>query len=926
MKFSSLIGTIFVTAGIALGSAHAQLVVSNSCFALADGGAVGGAADGSAEDIALTINKLTGVVAPLGATGATGTFNGEALAFWPNSSTLFTFDAGVLVKLNLSTGAKTIIGSPGTIQGPLGAIAVDDIDGLTFDASVSPPRMYASLRRAANGANDLLMLINTNNGSVVANAFGTGKDYLVVSNYTASGGQLCDDVDDIALDPATDVMYAILNDGGASDQLVTIDLTSGAINRLGELTVDDAEGLAFYIDGSLFASTGKDAANTATRNRLFDIDKTNGTATNPRVLTGYEDIEGLTCFTANASLIGDFVWRDTNRNGIQDSGEPGVAGVTVRIYRSSDNTLLGTKTTDAQGRYSFVEPTGSYYVVFTAPSGYAFTSQDAGGNDAVDSDANTSTGRSHTFSVPLNGNDLTIDAGLICLNPVIVCPPTVVLECPATGTGTNVTGRATATSPCGCAVTVAFADTSAPGCGATYTLTRTWTATDACGGSATCAQTIQIQDTTKPVLVGVPANTTVQCDAIPAAPTVTATDTCDNSVIPVLTTSTTPGACAQSYTLTRTWTATDDCGNVQTAAQVITVQDTTAPVISGVGGPATIQCDQPIVFSSPTATDNCDATPTLTFADATVPGSCPQNFVRTRTWTATDKCGNSRTASQAITVQDTTAPVISGVGGPATIQCDQPIVFSSPTATDNCDATPTLTFADATVPGSCPQNFVRTHHRTATDRAATRNRQPEVITVQDTTAPVISGVGGPATIQCDQPIVFSSPTATDNCDATPTLTFADATVPGSCPQNVRTRTWTATDGAGRQDRQPGHPGARTTAPVISGVGGPATIQMRSAIVFSSPTATGQLRCDADPHLRRHPVVPGSPQGASCAPAPGPRPTSAATSRPPARRSRCRTPPPRSSSGIDPAATIDATSPSSTPAPRPRPTTATRPRP
>ncbi|MFO1492029.1 MAG: hypothetical protein U1F87_14230 [Kiritimatiellia bacterium] len=74
------------------------------------------------------------------------------------------------------------------------------------------------------------------------------------------------------------------------------------------------------------------------------------------------------------------------------------------------------------------------------------------------------------------------------------------------------------------------------------------------------------------------------------------------------------------------------------------------------------------MFSTPTASDNCDATPTLTFADATVPGSCPQNFVRTRTWTATDKCGNVKTASQATAAG--TPPPRSSAGRPG---CNNPV-------------------------------------------------------------------------------------------------------------------------------------------------------------------------------------------------------------------------------------------------------------
>jgi hypothetical protein len=60
---------------------------------------------------------------------------------------------------------------------------------------------------------------------------------------------------------------------------------------------------------------------------------------------------------------------------------------------------------------------------------------------------------------------------------------------------------------------------------------------------------------------------------------------------------------------------------------------------------------------------------TVTFTDATTPGSCANNYTVTRTFVATDACGNTATASQAITVIDNTPPVLAGVGGPSTINC-----------------------------------------------------------------------------------------------------------------------------------------------------------------------------------------------------------------------------------------------------------------
>lgn len=64
---------------------------------------------------------------------------------------------------------------------------------------------------------------------------------------------------------------------------------------------------------------------------------------------------------------------------------------------------------------------------------------------------------------------------------------------------------------------------------------------------------ITVVDTTQPDLVGVPANATVECSALPAVPTVTATDNCDTAVPVTFTTSTAAGVCLDTYTVTRTY-------------------------------------------------------------------------------------------------------------------------------------------------------------------------------------------------------------------------------------------------------------------------------------------------------------------------------------------------------------------------------------
>jgi hypothetical protein len=161
--------------------------------------------------------------------------------------------------------------------------------------------------------------------------------------------------------------------------------------------------------------------------------------------------------------------------------------------------------------------------------------------------------------------------------PTLTCPADATLEvdgsCQAAYSGPS----ATATDNCDGSPTV----TSVPPLPAIYTgvgdHTISWTATDDSGNSSTCVQTITIIDVTVPVLVGVPEDMTVECDSVPEPAAVTALDNCDPSPDIVYSQARTDGDCQYNYTLSRTWTATDDWGNFSTGSHVITVQDTEAP-------------------------------------------------------------------------------------------------------------------------------------------------------------------------------------------------------------------------------------------------------------------------------------------------------------------------------------------------------------
>ncbi|HYT94064.1 MAG TPA: SdrD B-like domain-containing protein, partial [Gemmataceae bacterium] len=106
------------------------------------------------------------------------------------------------------------------------------------------------------------------------------------------------------------------------------------------------------------------------------------------------------------------VWNDTDGDGIQDSGEAARDGVTVSLYDSSDN-LLDSTATDADGAYEFNWlPAGDYYVTFAAPVNYGFTTQDAGSDDMLDSDADSS-GVTATFTLGTDEEKAYVDAGLV---------------------------------------------------------------------------------------------------------------------------------------------------------------------------------------------------------------------------------------------------------------------------------------------------------------------------------------------------------------------------------------------------------------------------------------------------------------------------------------------------------------------------------
>ncbi|MEO1495091.1 MAG: SdrD B-like domain-containing protein [Pseudomonadota bacterium] len=127
--------------------------------------------------------------------------------------------------------------------------------------------------------------------------------------------------------------------------------------------------------------------------------------------------------------IGDTVWLDLFGDGILNdedfdpffSGrEEGVEGVTVQLKDATTGTVLKEQLTDSDGNYLFTGLAGGDYIVgFVLPSGFEFTTQDAGGDDARDSDADRTSGMTDVITLEPGGSILTVDAGLLRCGQIV---------------------------------------------------------------------------------------------------------------------------------------------------------------------------------------------------------------------------------------------------------------------------------------------------------------------------------------------------------------------------------------------------------------------------------------------------------------------------------------------------------------------------
>ena len=425
-------------------------------------------------------------------------------------------------------------------------------------------------------------------------------------------------------------------------------------------------------------------------------------------------------------------------------------------------------------------------------------------------------------AISTSANVISIGACAMGASPSITCPAAVAVSCVSQVPTANV-AAVTAVTNCGGAaptVTVAADVISGLTCANNYVITRVFTATDACG-SATCAQTITVNDQTAPT-VTCPASVTVTCaGSVPAAnpASVVTSDGCGGAVtVTFVSDVITNQTCPSRYTITRTYQAVDACGNVATCAQTITVNDQTAPTVTCPAS-VTVTCASLVPAANPAsvvASDGCGGAVTVVFVGDVISNqTCANRYTITRTYRATDLCGNVTTCAQIITVNDLqTAPVITC---PASVMlsCSSQMPVANPASvvtTDHCGGPVTVLLVDELMTShSCANRFTMSRIYRATDMCGNSSTCVQSIAMNDQTPPVFQVLPQNMAVECTADTDweaeltrwlkrFGDAEVSEQCDRVFTEVRLIAELPHACGGNsstfTRTYEFRATDACG----------------------------------------------------------------------------------------------------------------------------------
>lgn len=364
-------------------------------------------------DVLWQINPATGTSSLVGALQPTYS-NVEALTLSLDGTVLYGAhddgNFGIFGSIDTATGLFTEIGpvGPGNGVNPISGnpttADLNDIDSLEMHPLTG--EMWG-ITHTVNS--NKIFRIDATTGSIVPDTFGPGIDYVIVILPST-----LEDVDDLGIDPKSGRFYIIANTSGVGDYIYEVNIdgidppsSPGLLPAIGSITADeiarttsggsfvqDMEGLSYFNDGTLYATTG-DESDLADRGRLWTLDPTTAVLTpvtsgpidSDGVPPQYLDFESVACLSGGVNVKSGIVFEDVNSNGVFDDGtDTRYAGATVEFYQDNGNgtfdgaptdLLVQTAVTDGSGAYSFsVATDGVFFAVLdqsTIPAGMFMT-------------------------------------------------------------------------------------------------------------------------------------------------------------------------------------------------------------------------------------------------------------------------------------------------------------------------------------------------------------------------------------------------------------------------------------------------------------------------------------------------------------------------------------------------------------------------
>ena len=342
---------------------------------------------------------------------------------------------GFVTEANVATGANPVMG-PIQLAGNIdavyenGVVTLKQRDGTLLDAGETIAAYFAvEIKDGTDLTKSIVNKIGSSSAAIVPIELpsieiekwteeegSTGPVFDVFGKLTNDG--YAGDFDlapGKALTPNTtqEVLFTISNDGGEAlkDIVVSDELVggAGAIENLSCVFPDETTGTTW--PGPFAPATQFDCTGSLPGLAAGETHQNEATVTGVGIVFGNEvtDSDEWNALVKSYA-IGDIVWVDANRDGVQGDAEI-LAGVTVNL-RNGSGEVVATTATDANGRYIFDElSAGEYQVEFILTDDqaaqYKFTSQNTGTNDSADSDAAPATGLTARFTLNDSTTGLT---------------------------------------------------------------------------------------------------------------------------------------------------------------------------------------------------------------------------------------------------------------------------------------------------------------------------------------------------------------------------------------------------------------------------------------------------------------------------------------------------------------------------------------